>query len=590
MSNSANELVFSVVSLWETAIKSGLKRHKLRADARALQRHLLENGYIELPLSGKHAVALDMLPRIHRDPFDRMLIAGNGRGHHAADGRSRCGAIPGADQANVSSPATSKKAGVSSGSRRNSFCRCNVDSCRECDAKSNREGETRSTMLDRREFLRLAAQTTAATAITTNLEPLFAQAAPARSPNDMIQLALVGAGIQGQFDTKTAIQVPGVKLVAVADCYDGRLTHSKELWGPDLFTTRDYREILARKDVDAVLIATPDHWHKTAAMDAMKAGKDVYLEKPMIHVYPDGPEIIETARSTNRILQVGSQRVSSIVYAKAKELLASGIIGKLNMVSAYWDRNSSIGAWNYSIPLDASPETCDWPRFLGSAPTMPFSAERFFQWRKWKDYGSGVAGDLFVHLFSGTHFITGAHGPTRALATGGLRYWKDGRDADDVMLALFDYPEGFNLSLHVNFVDGGEESEGFLFTGSEGLMTIAGNSVSVSRTPPESEPGYTVSTFSDAMQKAYIEEYRKKYPLAHFSGTPPEDVQKFAAPVGYVDSYDHFKNFFASVRSRQPVVEDATFGFRAAGAALLSNLSVERGRVVSWNPETMKLE
>src|SRR5271170_3455239 len=384
-------------------------------------------------------------------------------------------------------------------------------------------------MFDRRKFLQAAA----AAAVTTRLEPLFGQASSTpTSPNDNIQLALIGAGIQGQGDTKTAIQVPGVKLVAVADCYDGRLAHSKELWGADVFTTRDYREILARKDVDAVLIATPDHWHKTVAVDAMKAGKDVYLEKPMIHIYPDGPEIIETARSTNRIIQVGSQRVSSIVYAKAKELLASGIIGKLNMVSAWWDRNSSIGAWNYSIPLDASTETCDWPQFLGSAPKIPWNAEHFFQWRKWKAYGSGVAGDLFVHLFSGTHFITGSHGPTRAMATGALRYWKDGRDVDDVLLALFDYPEGFNLSLRVNFVDGGEESEGFVFVGSEGQMVIAGQSVTVSRTPPESEPGYTISTFTEAMQKQYIAEYLKKYPVEHFAGAVPEAVEKFAPPAG----------------------------------------------------------
>jgi len=380
-----------------------------------------------------------------------------------------------------------------------------------------------------------------------------------------------------------------VKLVAVADCYDGRLVHAKEMWGSDIFTTRDYREVFSRKDVDAVLIATPDHWHKQAAVDAMRAGKDVYLEKPMIHLYADGPEIIDTARSTNRVLQVGSQRVSSMVYAKAKELLVSGAIGKLNMVTARWDRNSSIGAWNYSIPLDASTETCDWPRFEGSAPKMAFSAERFFQWRKWKDYGSGVAGDLFVHLFSGTHFITGANGPTRAMATGGLRFWKDGRDANDVLLALFDYPEGFNLSLHVNFVDGGEESEGFLFTGSEGLMEIAGNTVSVTRTPLATEPGYTVSTFANDMQQQYRDQYRKKYPINHPSGPPTQEVEKFVAPHGYSDSYDHLRNFFNAVRSRQAVVEDATFGFRAAGAALLSNLSVERGSVVHWNPETMKL-
>jgi predicted dehydrogenase len=451
------------------------------------------------------------------------------------------------------------------------------------------------TMLDRRAFLQYAAKTATITAATTHLHQLLAQSSTSapRSPNDTIQLALIGAGIQGQGDTRTALQVPGVKLVAVADCYDGRLTHAKELWGGpsgnDLFTTRDYREILSRKDVDAVLIATPDHWHKQAAVDALHAGKDVYLEKPMIHIYPDGPEIIDAARTTNRILQVGSQRVSSIVYAKAKELLASGAIGKLNMVTARWDRNSSLGAWNYSIPLDASTETCDWPRFLGSAPKISFSAERFFQWRKWKDYGSGVAGDLFVHLFSGTHFITGANGPTRAMATGALRFWNDGRDANDVLLALFDYPQGFNLSLRVNFVDGGEESEGFLFTGSEGLMEIAGNTVTVTRTPLATEPGYTVSTFANAMQQQYLEQYRQKYPLKHPDGPPIQAIEKFAAAPGYSDSYDHFHNFFNAVRTRNQPVEDATFGFRAAGAALLGNLSVERGNVVHWNPETMKL-
>ena len=415
------------------------------------------------------------------------------------------------------------------------------------------------------------------------------EATAPRSANDTIHLALIGAGIQGQGDTRFAVQVPGVKLVAVADCYQGRLDHMKEVYGSDLFTTRNYQEILARKDVDAVLVATPDHWHMKAATDSMKAGKDVYCEKPMIHLYSDGPTMIETAKSTNRILQVGSQRVSSVVYAKAKELLASGAIGKLNMVQARWDRNSAIGAWDYTVPLDASTETCDWPRFLGTAPKIPWNPERFFQWRKWHDYGSGVAGDLFVHLFSGTHFITNAIGPTRAMSTGGLRYWKDGRDAPDVLLALFDYPEGFNLSLRVNFVDGGEESEGFLFTGSEGQMEIAGNSVIVSRTPPEKEPGYTVSTFTEAMQKETIAAYRKKYPVSHPEGAPTMSVEKFSAAEGYVDSYDHFHNFFNSVRSRTQPVEDATFGFRAAGAALLANVSMEKDAIIHWDPKTMKI-
>jgi predicted dehydrogenase len=444
--------------------------------------------------------------------------------------------------------------------------------------------------LDRRTFLKNASLAAAA----ANLHILAAAQQPTTtSPNDRLQFALIGAGLQGQRDAAVAIQVPGAKLVAVADCYDGRLARSKELWGgpsgTDLFTTRDYREILARKDIDAVIIATPDHWHKQAAIDSMKAGKDVYLEKPMIHLYSDGPAILDTARSTNRIIQIGSQRVSSVIYAKAKEILASGAIGQLNMVSARWDRNSSLGAWNYTVPPDASPETCDWPRFLGSAPKVPFNGERFFQWRKWTDYGSGVAGDLFVHLFSGTHFITGCNGPTRAMATGGLRFWKDGRNVPDVLLALFDYPEGFNLSLRVNFVNGGDESEGFIFTGSEGTMEIAGQTVTLNRVPREKEPGYTIGTFTAETQKRFMEQYRQKYPTTAPTGDSYLGSEKFSAPKGYSDSYDHFHNFFASVRSRKPVVEDAAFGFRAAGAALLSNLSLEKGQVIHWDPNAMKL-
>lgn len=440
--------------------------------------------------------------------------------------------------------------------------------------------------LNRRSFMQLAGGAAAA----TQLFPLWAQSAPRRfAANDTIQFALVGAGGRGQSDTRVALGVPGVKLVAVADCYNGRLVHSKELWGNDIMTTRDYREILARKDVDAILLATPDHWHKQVAIDAMKAGKDVYCEKPMIHMYSDGPAMIETAHSTERILQVGSQRVSSILYIKAKELIAAGAIGKLNMVQAHWDRNSAQGAWDYTVPLDASTETCDWPRFLGTAPKIPFSAERFFQWRKWSDYGTGVAGDLFVHLFSGTHFITGSMGPTRSEATGGIRYWKDGRDAPDVLLGLFDYPEGFNLSLRVNFVNGGEESEGFVFTGDEGTLEITTTQVIVNRVPHEKGPGYSVGTFTNDMQKRLQQAYTDKYPATVGTQMNGNTMEKFTAPRNYNDTYDHFYNWFDCIRTRRQPVEDATFGFRAAGAALLSNRSIERGAAIGWDPKGMKL-
>jgi predicted dehydrogenase len=398
----------------------------------------------------------------------------------------------------------------------------------------------------------------------------------------------------GQGDTETAVSVPGTKLVAVCDIYQGRLDHCKELWGSELFTTRDYREILARKDIDAVIIATPDHWHARIAQEAMEAGKDVYVQKPMVQKWQDGHKLIGAAKKNNRILQVGSQRVSNVVYLKAQELYRSGAIGALNMVEAWWDRNSATGAWVYSIPLDATPTNIDWDRFLGSAPKVEFSPVRLFRWRNYQDYGTGVAGDLFVHLFSGMHTVTGAIGPTRVFAAGGLRYWKDGRDVPDVLLGLYDYPKSaatpaFNLALRVNFVNGGGENSGFKFTGSEGVMTI-GRGVTLSRVPKETDPGTTAGGFDAATRKLIQAEHDRKYPPEKQSADSlrAAEMERWFAPQGYSDQFEHHANFFASVRSRKPVVEDATFGLRAAGPALLSNVSYFSGTVVEWDPVSMQ--
>ncbi len=448
--------------------------------------------------------------------------------------------------------------------------------------------------MDRRNFLKTGSVATVGTYFAGSVKTHL-MAAPEAEPgkpiaaSDNIQIALIGAGGQGQSDTKIAASIPGVKVVAVADCYNGCLDHAKELWGNDILATRDYNEILARKDIDAVIIGTPDHWHMQAAVDSLNAGKDVYCEKPMIHLYSDGPKIIDTWRKTNRIMQIGSQRVSSIVYLKAKELLAAGAIGKLNMVTVWYDRNSAQGAWEYTVPYDANTTTCDWPRWLGTAPKIPFNGEHFFQWRKWKAYGSGVAGDLFVHLFSGVHLITNSTGPTRAQSTGGLRFWKDGRDVPDVMMSLYDYAPGFNLSVRTNFVDGGSESEGFVFTGSEGSMTIAGDTVSVARVPREKEPGVRVELYSLPIQKRMLEIYHEKYPITYPTGPIMLGDERYVAPQGYSDHYHHIKNWIDSIRSREAVVEDPVFGFRAAGAALLSNVSYDSGKPAHWDAEGMRL-
>jgi len=434
-----------------------------------------------------------------------------------------------------------------------------------------------------------------ATAAAGMLAPALAAQEHKHSANDRVQVAVIGLGGMGTGDAHSSTAVPGVELVAVSDIYQGRLDHAKEVFGKDVFTTRDYREVLARKDIDAVIVATPDHWHSQISIDALNAGKDVYCEKPMVQRVDDGKKVIEAQQKTGRIMQVGSQRVSSIVYKKAQELYKSGAIGDLNMVEAWWDRNSAIGAWQYSIPLDATPEKIDWDRFLGRAPKVPFEPVRLFRWRNYRDYGTGVAGDLFVHLFSGMHFVTGSIGPVRVYATGGLRFWKDGRDVPDVMLGLYDYPatsahRAFNLALRVNFVDGAGESSGFRFIGSEGIMKIDGG-VTLDKQPRESEPGYTVETFTDAMQKRFLEEYRKQYPPQPINADSirPVSEEKFLPPQGYSDHLDHHRNFITSVRTRKPVVEDPTFGFRAAGPALLSNLSYFEQRVCKWDPETMTL-
>jgi len=409
------------------------------------------------------------------------------------------------------------------------------------------------------------------------------------SPNDRVRIALIGAGGQGTGDAKTSVQVPGVELVAVADIYDGRLKRAREVWGDQLFTTRDYREVLARKDVDAIIIGTPDHWHSTVSIDAMNAGKDVYCEKPMVQQLSEGPQVIEAQKRTGRILQVGSQRVSSIIYAKAQQMLSSGAIGELNMVEAWVDRNSALGAWQYSIPPDAVPANIDWDRFLGHAPKVPFEPVRLFRWRNYRDYGTGVPGDLFVHLISGLHFVTGTLGPHRVYATGGLRFWKDGRDVPDVMIALYDYPN-FNVMLRVNLVDGAAETAGLRFIGSEGIMTVD-RELTLSKVPRQLEPGYTIDTFPKDQQEQFMKEYRQKYPARpQFGDGQLSAEEKFVPPKGYSENFDHHRNFIAAVRSRKPVVEDAGFGFRAAGPALLSNISYFDNKVCLWDAESMKLK
>jgi predicted dehydrogenase len=406
--------------------------------------------------------------------------------------------------------------------------------------------------------------------------------------NSNIQIALIGAGGMGQGDARMSTSLPGAKLVAACDLYDGRIARCKEIWGDAIFTTRDYREILNRKDVDAVIIGTPDHWHSRITIEALNAGKDVYCEKPMVQKIEEGNPVIEAQKKTGRILQIGSQYASSVVFHKAAELIKQGAIGELNMVQAHLDRNTAIGAWQYSIPPDASPQTVDWDRFLGHAPKRPFEAVRFFRWRNYKDYGTGVAGDLYVHLLTGLHVATGALGPSRIYAAGGTRFWKDGRDAPDVMLATMDYP-GFTLALRVNFASGGAaESFGLKFIGSEGTMDVGYDSLTLAKKPREPEYDYTINGFPQRLHGKMFAEFNKvaAEPVTPASLTPDSELV-FRAPRWFSAHREHHRAFHNAVRTRKPFFEDAVFGFRTAGPSLLTGTSMEEGRVCTWDAEKM---
>ncbi len=404
------------------------------------------------------------------------------------------------------------------------------------------------------------------------------------SANDKINIALIGAGGMGTQDVITALKIPNIKLVAVCDLYKGRLKDATTKWGNDLFLTRSYKEILSRKDVDAVIIATPDHWHQQISIDAMRAGKHVYCEKPMVHAITEGPAVIKAQTETGKIFQVGSQGVSSLGNEKAKQLLKEGAIGELNYAEGFWARNSPTGAWQYPIPADASLDTVDWETFISNTSKRSFDATRFFRWRNYRDYGTGMAGDLFVHLFSSLHFITNSFGPNKIYAAGGLRYWKDGREVPDVLLGTFDYPQSaahapFNLSLRCNFVDGTSGTTYLKLVGSEGSMDVTWDSVTLKRNKTiESEDPF------------YIEQMKK-------AGTPVSDRKKILAPEEYTFAaekdyeggpYDHFINFFTAIREGGKVTEDAVFAYRAAAPALLCNDSYNQDTAMLWNPENMQ--
>jgi len=434
--------------------------------------------------------------------------------------------------------------------------------------------------ITRRDFVRLGAGVAAASAAAkaTLLEPATL-AAQEPASGRTIRFASIGTGIRGCDLLRSARKVAAGELVGTADLYTMHRKAGIEAYGKDVPTTGDYRTLLDRKDVDAVIVAVSDHLHRRIVLDCLAAGKDVYCEKPMSHTVADGFAMAEAVAAHKRIFQVGSQRVSNVAYKKAREIYASGRLGEVSYIEGHTDRNSPSGAWVYPIPPDASPETIDWTAFLHDAPQRPFDAVRFFRWRCFKDYGEGLAGDLFVHLLSGIQCVSGINAaPTRALSSGSLSYFKDGRDFPDLLVTTYDYP-GATVSLHCNQNNGGGDQT--IFYGKEATMTLSGNTLTVAPQDTRPQPeGYSIHGWTAEARKQYLDEWHAAHP------EPPASarlVETYAPPAGYDDTADHIANFFRAVETRERVMEDEVFGNHTAIGCHMANASYSSRNMAMWD-------
>jgi predicted dehydrogenase len=426
----------------------------------------------------------------------------------------------------------------------------------------------------------------AAKTILLSPEPMFASKTVA--PSDRLRFGIIGIGMQGNWLLSSAIDLPGVECVSACDLYDGRHTLAREITNnPKLPTTRRYQELLADKNIDCLIAAVPDHWHKQIVVDAVSAGKDIYCEKPMSHTGAEGAEMADAQKRTGRIVQIGSQRVSSLICKKAKEMVEQGMLGDLMMVEGWLGRNDPTGAWEYPPPMDLSPQNLDWETWQGTVPKRAFNPEIFARWRCWKEYGTGVAGDLLVHLVSGMMFVLGWNEPPKhAMAMGGILRWKDGRNMPDVHAALFQYGD---IPVYMRLNLGTEMPEVYRFQGSKGILEMTEFGLSFTpQTGKDSGPSYYDGSFPHAMRDAYEKEWREKNTPKLGQEPMPESIS-FKGP-DYDDVKPHLWNFFEAVRSRKPIVEDAVFGHHAALACHMANEAYFRQQAVRWDASSRTIK
>ena len=441
----------------------------------------------------------------------------------------------------------------------------------------------------RREFMLQSATSAAGLGLMLNGNwiPFGSTALPkVAGPNDRVGLGFIGFGIRGNILLEAARETEQANLVEVCDCYQGHLERAKERTDGKIATNfAQYKRLLDRKDIDAVVVATPDHWHLPIVLDALSAGKDVYIEKPMTHRIEDGPKIIDAARRTKRIVQVGSQWVSCDQHKKAREIVASGKLGKVTKVTASYNRNSSTGSWNYPIPLDLQEGiNFNWTEWLGSAPKVPYNPERVFRYRKYWDYSGGISTDLFVHLITSIHFILGAKMPKSVVANGGILFRHDGREVPDTLDALFDYGS-FCVNMAATFNSASTAGQGIQFLGTDGSLSVVLGGVMTEQAEYKAEGyGYSIDSWPNAMQEAFMDQGNHRQESEGTGVKPaPENIAFENKPDATVL---HLASFFDAIRTRQPSYETAEVGHNAAAAGHMVNLSYRGGMRVMWDSVT----
>jgi len=396
-----------------------------------------------------------------------------------------------------------------------------------------------------------------------------AMAAPASSrvlgANDRINIGMIGVGSKGRGHLRLlgarAESANDVRIAAVSDVYRLRLEEALTQAGlPAGDGYVDYRDLLARPDIDAVWISTPDHWHAAMAIDALEAGKDVYLEKPMTYTVEEARRLAEKVRTNGRVLQVGSQHVSDQRYHEAKRVVDQGWIGPVLWAQKTYCRNSLYGEWNYTVDAEGTSEDIDWDRFLGTAPARPFSAERFFRWRKYWDYSGGIATDLFYHRLAPLMLMMGRQFPRRVSAHGGIYVHRD-REVPDTYATLIEY-DGYFVNLASSMASSaGNTGMPTMVYGHEGAISFLPGAIEV-------RPEYQFA--------------------AKFKEATGAEVLRVEVEQGNV-SADHVANFLECIRSRRRPAFDAYFGYQAMTAIRLGVDSYRSGRMIAFDPDTQRV-